>query len=289
MSEGSTLLGFRRFSSRREPLDRSFLCARLRHAQSYDRIAGYFSSSLVEVAGEELESVSGKVRMICNSDLDTLVGVSIRVHMGPVVTTAFVSIGTLATLLCIPSGDDLARLLESASLRHHECRAENKRIKARHGELSTELDELRRERTDLISSALFEHEQLLKRNWRDLRGVAWEEFLFEAFEALGGHVETTPTTGDQGIDLIVTLRGRRIAIQAKGFQDVVGNGAVQEAVAGRFHYRCHACAVITNARFTPAARELAESMGCMLIGEDQIPAFVRGEVSALTLPVTEPA
>ena len=89
--------------------------------------------------------------------------------------------------------------------------------------------------------------------------------------------------------MIVTLRGRRIAIQAKGFQDVVGNGAVQEAVAGRFHYRCHACAVITNARFTRAARELAESTGCMLISEEQIPAFVRREVSALTFPVTEPA
>jgi superfamily II DNA or RNA helicase len=68
MIEGTPL--FRRFSSRREPLDRSFLCQRLTGARSYDRIAGYFCSSLIEVAGEELESVTGKVRMICNSDLD---------------------------------------------------------------------------------------------------------------------------------------------------------------------------------------------------------------------------
>ncbi|HUY35179.1 MAG TPA: phospholipase D-like domain-containing anti-phage protein [Pirellulales bacterium] len=59
----------RRFSSRRQPLGKSFLCRRLRNALAYDRIAGYFCSSLLEIAGEEIESVSGKVRMVCNSDL----------------------------------------------------------------------------------------------------------------------------------------------------------------------------------------------------------------------------
>jgi superfamily II DNA or RNA helicase len=58
-----------RFSSRRQQLDRAFLAERLKGAQSYDRIAGYFSSSLLEVAGEEIESITGKVRVICNSDL----------------------------------------------------------------------------------------------------------------------------------------------------------------------------------------------------------------------------
>jgi len=59
----------RRFSSRRQPLEHSFLCARLDGARGYDRIAGYFCSSLLEVTGEQLESVAGEVRMVCNSDL----------------------------------------------------------------------------------------------------------------------------------------------------------------------------------------------------------------------------
>jgi hypothetical protein len=44
-----------RFSSRRQRLDDSFLRSRLLGARSYDRIAGYFCSSLLEVAGEEQE------------------------------------------------------------------------------------------------------------------------------------------------------------------------------------------------------------------------------------------
>ena len=58
-----------RHSSRRRPLDASFLNPRLRGARSYDRIAGYFSSSILEVAGEALETVTGNIRLVCNSHL----------------------------------------------------------------------------------------------------------------------------------------------------------------------------------------------------------------------------
>lgn len=59
-----------RHSSRRAKLDSSLLQARLSGAASYDRIAGYFRLSLLEVAGEAIENVSGKVRVVCNSDLE---------------------------------------------------------------------------------------------------------------------------------------------------------------------------------------------------------------------------
>lgn len=58
-----------RYSSRREKLDEAFLNKKLVHAKSYDRIAGYFASSFLEIAGEAIEAVSGVTRMICNSNL----------------------------------------------------------------------------------------------------------------------------------------------------------------------------------------------------------------------------
>jgi hypothetical protein len=59
-----------RHSSRRKRLDQSVLTQRLDGAVSYDRIAGYFRSSLFEVAGEAIAKVNGPVRIVCNSDLD---------------------------------------------------------------------------------------------------------------------------------------------------------------------------------------------------------------------------
>lgn len=60
----------KRFSSRTTKLDESFLNSQLKEAASYDRIAGYFSSSILEVAGEAIDAIEGKIRIICNSDLE---------------------------------------------------------------------------------------------------------------------------------------------------------------------------------------------------------------------------
>ncbi len=46
-----------RYSSRRSPL-KNFLSTRLQRACRYDRIAGFFSSSLLEVTGVTLERVT---------------------------------------------------------------------------------------------------------------------------------------------------------------------------------------------------------------------------------------
>lgn len=58
----------RRFSSRLNRLDSGFLLEHLKGARSYKRIAGYFTSSLFEVANELLESIPD-VKIVCNVDI----------------------------------------------------------------------------------------------------------------------------------------------------------------------------------------------------------------------------
>lgn len=57
-----------RLSSRTSKLKDTFLLKHLRDARSYKRIAGYFTSSLFEIAGEELDSIPD-VKIVCNSEL----------------------------------------------------------------------------------------------------------------------------------------------------------------------------------------------------------------------------
>jgi superfamily II DNA or RNA helicase len=61
-------MSIRRFSSRTHRLDASFLMQHLVGAKSYKRIAGYFTSSLFEVAGEALEHIP-EVKIVCNVDI----------------------------------------------------------------------------------------------------------------------------------------------------------------------------------------------------------------------------
>ena len=59
-----------RYSTRKKKLGRSFLYDKLVGAKSYDRIAGYFSSSIIEAAGEAIEQMEGCCRIVCNSEMN---------------------------------------------------------------------------------------------------------------------------------------------------------------------------------------------------------------------------
>lgn len=100
----------------------------------------------------------------------------------------------------------------------------------------------------------------------------------EVFEDLGYVVETTKASGDQGVDLLISRRGTRIAVQAKGYAESVGNSAVQEAHAGMAFYACHKSMVVTNSSFTTAAQQLAERIGCVLIDGSRVPDLIEGKI-----------
>ena len=58
-----------RFSSHTQRLSHVFLKDRLQGAKTYDRIAGYFRSSIFDLIHEEINTI-GRVRIVCNADLD---------------------------------------------------------------------------------------------------------------------------------------------------------------------------------------------------------------------------
>lgn len=116
--------------------------------------------------------------------------------------------------------------------------------------------------------------QLLHSHWEDLRGIPFEEFLASILKLHGYLVELTPASNDQGVDLVAVIAGQRIAIQAKGYANSVGNESVQQVIAGMRFYRCARAAVITNSTFTASARSLAESNECLMIDRKMIPMLI---------------
>ncbi len=100
----------------------------------------------------------------------------------------------------------------------------------------------------------------------ELSGVDFEVYLARLLKKLGFEdVTGTPTTGDQGADLLARKDGRKIAIQAKRYKGSVGNQAVQEVVGALKFYRADEGWVITSGRFTQPARALAQANGIRLV------------------------
>ncbi|PKL28930.1 MAG: hypothetical protein CVV46_03765 [Spirochaetae bacterium HGW-Spirochaetae-2] len=95
-------------------------------------------------------------------------------------------------------------------------------------------------------------------------GVEYEFFVKDLLEANDYKIELTPTTGDQGVDIIAIRNGKKIAIQCKSYSSLVGNTAIQEVISGKLFYDCEIACVITNSSFTRSAMQLANKAGVIL-------------------------
>ena len=68
----------------------------------------------------------------------------------------------------------------------------------------------------------------------------------------------TPGSGDYGADIVAVDRdGNRWVVQCKLYGHPVSNSAVQEVIGAKVHYGASRAMVMTNARMTKQAKELA--------------------------------
>ena len=95
--------------------------------------------------------------------------------------------------------------------------------------------------------------------------VAYERYCADVLRRAGWHATLTPSSNDQGIDVLARKGGVRIVIQCKLYSGPVGNAAVQQALAGREYVRAHHAAVVSNAAYTASARDLARRTGVLLL------------------------
>ena len=89
-------------------------------------------------------------------------------------------------------------------------------------------------------------------------------------------VTVTRGSGDQGVDIVASRKGKRYGIQCKYYTHPVGNKAVQEVFAGAKYYDCEKSIVLTNNTFTKSARELEERTGVELWEYNRIPYHMKG-------------
>jgi restriction system protein len=107
-----------------------------------------------------------------------------------------------------------------------------------------------------------------------MSGVEFEGYVAARLRRAGWQVRFTPAVGDYGVDLIAEKDGQSVAIQCKRHGKSVGVAAVQQVVSGALHHGCTRSLVVSNQEFTTAARQLAYTHSCQLIGRRALQAWV---------------
>lgn len=129
----------------------------------------------------------------------------------------------------------------------------------------------REDYSDLIDSYIINKRILslaIKERSRDIdsmTGVEFENYVKDLLTVKGCFCETTPVSGDYGVDLIAHISGKKIAIQCKRYKDMVGFGAVQEVYTGKDIYGCQEAWVITNSTFSRQAKAASEKLKIKLL------------------------
>jgi restriction system protein len=107
-----------------------------------------------------------------------------------------------------------------------------------------------------------------------MTGVEFEDYVAARLRRAGWQVDFTSTTGDYGVDLIAVKDGKSVAVQCKRHGNPVGVAAVQQVVSGARHHDCTTSIVVSNQEFTQAAKRLAYTHGCQLIGRRTLETWV---------------
>jgi restriction system protein len=101
--------------------------------------------------------------------------------------------------------------------------------------------------------------------------IEFERLVAQRLTDWGWQAGTTKRSGDQGVDVIAEKNGVSLVVQCKHTSARVGNGAVQEAVAGRGFENAHHAAVVTSGPgYTSSARQLAQMNNVTLLHYDDI-------------------
>ena len=117
---------------------------------------------------------------------------------------------------------------------------------------------------------LIENNYSKKNNQSYKKGIKFENHCMEILKQNGWEVKETPSTGDQGVDLIASINSLRICIQCKDHEKAIGNKAVQEISAGKLFWEGTHAILVSKSGFTKSAKRLAKSNKVKLINEFQL-------------------
>lgn len=115
------------------------------------------------------------------------------------------------------------------------------------------------------------------------QGIPFENWCADQLRAQGWRCTMTRKSGDHGVDIVAEQRNIRVAIQVKSWSARVGNGAVQEVVAGRVMYGCTHMAVISRSGYKPAALMLAKANGVHMLHTHDLASLL------IVLPPAKPS
>ena len=139
---------------------------------------------------------------------------------------------------------------------------ENQR-KARREAINAEHEARRIERAQREAERA--RQRKLRDYWMNLSGIEFERELAALFQRRGYQVQSTPSSGDQGIDLIARKNGKTTIVQCKRHKSPVGPAIARELYGSLIASRADRAILACTGGFTRGVKEFVKDKPITLI------------------------
>jgi hypothetical protein len=106
--------------------------------------------------------------------------------------------------------------------------------------------------------------------WLSLKGDALEKEVAKLYRRMGYVAIQTPSSGDEGIDLILERNNRRIIMQCKGRENPVGPSIARDLYGTLLHSGACRAVLVCPAGFTRGVAKFAKGKPIDLVSADEL-------------------
>ena len=128
-------------------------------------------------------------------------------------------------------------------------------------------------------------------HWMSLSGREFERELGALFLQAGFYVEYTPSSGDQGVDLILQKNGKTTVVQCKSHRNPVGPAVARELYGSFHHFSADSAILACTGGFTQGVKEFVRGKPITLVSADDLASWgasvVKEQSQTTTLPTSE--
>ena len=108
-------------------------------------------------------------------------------------------------------------------------------------------------------------------HWLSLSGSELEDEMAVLCRRLGYRVESTPFSGDGGVDLILRNKnGKKVVVQCKSYQSPVGPAAARELYGSMMHFGADKAVLVCPAGFTRGVEEFVKGKRIDLVSASDL-------------------
>ena len=114
--------------------------------------------------------------------------------------------------------------------------------------------------------------------WRSLSGIELESEMAALCRRLGYDVETTPTSGDKGVDLVLWdfIRKKKIVVQCKSHKSPVGPAVVRELYGSMIAAKADKAVLACTGGFTRGVNEFVKGKPIELVSASGLALLADG-------------